>query len=167
MLLDCSLFMILQYVFAELDINNKSELIDYLCKVQNDFDPPLFDRIKNRSNVANVENYAEKLLNNANVLVYKNIKTNDIIGLIAIYTNDRINFEAYIPLLSVHVDWSGKGLASKLIEHSIQTAIENGMKTIKVKTWSSNYKAIALYTKFEFRIVSKDEFNVMFIKEIV
>jgi len=152
---------------TKLNLDNKDEVVKYLIEVQNDFKPSLFERIKNRSNVSSIERYAKKILRNANVFVYKDIDKKEIIALIAIYTNDITNFEAYIPFLSVHVDWIGKGLASRLLEHSIHTAKNNGMKIIKLRTWNSNSKAIALYTKFGFKINYIDELNVMFIKEIL
>jgi hypothetical protein len=50
-----------------LDKTYKQSLLDYLECVQSDFKPPLFQRIIERSDEQTIENYVDKLLNNANV----------------------------------------------------------------------------------------------------
>lgn len=150
---------------TKLDYTNKVQLVDYFLAVQYDFSPALFERIKNRSDVVSVEDYVEKLLINANVYAYFNLSS-EIIAVIAIYTNDTISKNAYIPILSVKKNWLGKGLASSLVEQAIQIAKINFMKTITVKTWHPNTKAISLYSKFNFIIIEKDNSNVLFEKKL-
>lgn len=139
-------------------------LIIYLTEVQHDFKPPLFQRIIERSNLDNIEKYVEKVLSKANVFVI--LDQDRIIAAIAIYTNNAVANEAYIPILSVKDKYKGKGYASKLLERAVQCAKEFEMKVINVKTWPENKKAIILYTKNGFKITQKDEVNLYFKKEI-
>lgn len=146
----------------KLESFQKKELVDYFFEVQNDFDPPLFERISKKSNVENIDAYAEKLLLNANVFVIKN--DIEIIALIAIYTNNKINYQAYIPILSVKNEWAGNGFATKLVECAITKAKDNKMRKVLVRTWQSNYKAISLYSKLKFKVKKEDNTNILFEK---
>ena len=138
-----------------LDKTYKQSLLDYLECVQSDFKPPLFQRIIERSDEQTIENYVDKLLNNANVFAICGAN-NHIQGMIAIYTNNKDTLKAYIPILSVKKDFSGKGLAKILIDCAVESAINNGMKTVDVKTWPDNEKAISLYKKCGFTQIKED-----------
>lgn len=143
---------------------NKSLLINYLTEVQNDFNPPLFLRISEKSDAKNVNEYCEKLLLKANV--YAILDMGKIVAVIAIYTNNTIEHEAYIPILSVKKKYQGRGFATRLLERAIQCAKEFNMKIINVKTWQGNKKAIFLYNKNGFKITQQDELNLYLKKEI-
>lgn len=141
-------------------------LINYLESVQSDFNPPLFQRINVKSDVKTIEDYAAKLLRNANVYAISGVTRDDIHGIIAIYTNNVDTLKAYIPILSVKKEYSGKGLAHKLIRSAEDCAFKNGMKTIDVKTWPDNKKAISLYEKCGFTQILRDDLNIYLRKQI-
>src|SRR5690606_13673192 len=134
--------------------------------VQLDFNPPLFHRINERSDVKTVENYVDKLLQNANVFAICGNSKNHIKGIIAIYTNNNDNLKAFIPILSVKKEFTGKGLAKMLIDSAVQCAYENGMIIVDVKTWPGNDKAISLYEKCGFTQIKKDDINIYLSKQI-
>lgn len=146
-----------------LNKDSKEQLMKYLDEVQFDFSPPLFDRLQNRSNVESLEKYVDKVLEYGVIISYK--RKDEIYGIIVLYNNDFENKEAYIPLLSVKKKMSGKGLAKSLIQYSIKVAVQNGMKSIKVKTWKTNIQAIYLYRSQGFHSLESDE-DITFIKKI-
>lgn len=150
------------------EVKEKDILLEYLLDVQFDFKPPLFQRINQISDVDSIEDYVDKLLNKANVFAICSGETSHKIhGIIAIYTNDIINLKAYIPILSVKKEMSGKGLAKELIEKAIDFAIESGMHSIDVKTWPRNEVAVILYKKYGFVQTKNDASNIYFTKQII
>lgn len=129
-------------------------LVEYLKSVENDFNPPLFERIRDRSNVYNVEEYANKVLSNASILYA--IYSNCICGIVIIYHNDLVTKKGYIPLLSVRKEFSGKGFAKNLVQNAIKIAFEDGMNEILVKTWKDNNSAKKIYENLGFMLIDSD-----------
>ena len=148
----------------KLQAKNKLDLINYLTEVQNDFYPPLFQRITERSNVKNIHEYCEKLLSKANVFAIFDL--GKIVAVIAIYTNNTIEHEAFIPILSVKNEFKGRGFASRLLERAFHCAKEYEMKIVAVRTWPENKNAISLYTKNGFKTIKQDKLNLNLKKEI-
>lgn len=148
----------------KLQANNKLIFINYLQEVKDDFSPPLSQRISENSNVKDINEYCEKLLSKANV--FATFDRNKIVGVIAIYTNNRIKREAYIPILSVMNNYKGRGIASRLLETAVSCAHENKMKIVHVKTWPENKNAISLYKKNKFKIIKQDESSLYLKREI-
>lgn len=146
-----------------LSIKDKSKVASYLEMVKNDFIPELGSRINERSDVSSLDFYAKKILDLGVVVC---CEVEDVMsGLVVIYVNDSKDKNAYIPLLSVRSNYSGKGIASKLINKAESIAVTNKMKRIKVKTWQSNAPAISLYTKLGYTKSFNDN-DLIFIKYI-
>ena len=142
-------------IIYKANIKNKIQLTEYLKSVQDDFHPPLFDRIANRSTVSTIEDYVEKILDNATILYTKD--TENISGIIVIYYNNLEKREGYIPLLSVKKEYSGKGIAKLLVNAAVELAFENGMNEIYVKTWLDNLAAKNVYQGLGFIIIDADK----------
>lgn len=149
--------------YRKIDIQDRERLKAFLEDVQYDFEPPLFERIEARSNVSTINAYVDKVLEKANVMVYE--KNDEFIGIIIVYANDSKNNQAYIPFLAVKNSFSGKGIATRLLENAIQIAKDNHMEKIGVKTWNDNKPAIHLYRKFGFNSEIRNE-DVIFTKNI-
>lgn len=83
-------------------------------------------------------------------------------GLILFYANDLSGCTAYISYLAVAEDFRGKGIAGKLMEDCLVRSAKNGMKQVKVETWSSNEGALALYQSHGFEVSRRyeDEYGV-------
>lgn len=137
------------------NLEDSTRIKNYIKLVQYDFKPPLFDRINQQSGTNNIDKYIDKVFTNGKI-IYADFN-NEIIGVIFIYMNDYIEYKSYIPLLSVHKKYSGKGVAQKLLTFATNLAFENSMKTIIVKTWKSNLPAINLYLKNGFISTIKGE----------
>ncbi len=138
------------------------KIVEYILEVQNDFNPPFLDRIRDKSDVSSAETYIEKVYKLGKIIF---IEIDDTVaGALFVYMNDKVNYEGYISFLSVKKDFSGKGLAQKLLNSAINLAFKNGMKKINVKTWSTNHPAINLYLKNNFQVISKSE-DIVFQKK--
>ncbi|MBT2662603.1 GNAT family N-acetyltransferase [Bacillus sp. ISL-45] len=63
-----------------------------------------------------------------------------------------------IEIMNLAVDEShqGRGLGTLLIEHAIQTAVEEGYKKVEIGTGNSSINQLALYQKVGFRITGID-----------
>ncbi|WP_322971401.1 GNAT family N-acetyltransferase [Faecalibacter sp. LW9] len=133
------------------NLTHKDQIYEYLKSVENDFTPPLFNRISNRSTVSSVEEYIEKVINNGTLLY--TVHQDQISGLVVIYHNDYSTYNAYIPLLSVKQEFSGNGIAKLLVNEAIKLATESDMHEIKVKTWKENLAAQKVYQNLGFEII--------------
>jgi len=142
-------------IIYKANIKDKINLTEYLNSVQDDFNPPLFDRINNRSTVSTIEKYVDKILDNGTVLYTKD--NENISGIIVIYHNNLEKREGYIPLLSVKKEYSGKGIAKLLVKAAVDLAFENGMNEIYVKTWKDNIAAKNVYLKNGFEIIDLEK----------
>jgi len=75
----------------------------------------------------------------------------ELVGLIAMYGNFE-NYFGFITNVSVVTEHKGKGIASKLLENSIQYATEVDLSKIKLEVDAENIAAINLYKKFCFNV---------------
>ena len=81
------------------------------------------------------------------ILIYRD---KEILGFTTIEKKSK--YLAVIGLVAVSEQERGKGIASKLIESSINRAFELGFKTIQVATQFENIPAMRLYEKCDFKI---------------
>lgn len=120
---------------------SKAEIAAHLFRCDADFMPPLSNRI-------DVDAYAAKIVSNAIRLEAWN--GGNLIGLVAIYCNDKKNFLAYITNVSVQREWAGKGVGNRLTQKVIELAKKSGAKKICLEVECGNTRAIGLYKKYGF-----------------
>lgn len=137
---------------------NKHIIADYLFIINDYFEPSLEKRLFTKSDVESFQDYALKVLKYASCLGF--LEDGKLKGLIVIYHNDEINKIAYIPILAITPSYSGKGLASALINEAILLAKSSQIKHIFVNTWIDNKKAIQLYKKNGFEIHETEDSDV-------
>lgn len=128
---------------------NKALLNQCFKLLDSSFEPSL-------SSYVDIDEYAEKLINNACVVILKTKDTHKFIGLYAIYINDPKKEVAYISSLGVLDDYKGNGYAQYLMEEAIDTAKKAGMKQIRFEVKASYTRAIKFHEKCGFK---KDEIN--------
>lgn len=124
-------------------IENLNEIKNILYQFNNVFKPTLTER------VGNLEIYAEKLYNNANIFAV--IKELQYIGFAAFYSNDIENNIAYLTQLAVKPEIENKGIGKMLLFVSIELSRKMGMKVIKLEVINDNIKAISFYKKNGFK----------------
>jgi ribosomal protein S18 acetylase RimI-like enzyme len=125
----------------------KEHLLKLLNDVQEDFSPPLSQRVQ-------IDDYADKLLERANI--YAIIINENIAGALAIYANDYENCRAYIPFLAVGQLYRDKRIATILISHTIEEIRKLGFKEIRLECLE-NSPAHRLYVKNGFERMNQIE----------
>lgn len=119
----------------------------FLSDVNNDFVPPLLERI-------NFNEYFYKLRDNAVFSVCFNIdNARQLVGLVAGYCNDHINNKAYITFVAVKNEYRGNGIAGKLINIFVEYCKKEGISEVEIET--NNVKVLKLYIKLGFKIESE------------
>lgn len=58
--------------------------------------------------------------------------------------------------VAVREDYQGRGIGKKLVQHAIESAQRENMKTVEIGTGNSGVQQLALYQKCGFRIVGVD-----------
>jgi len=123
------------------NVATADEIAEHLRKSDADFVPPLSGRVE-------ISDYARKIANHATRLEAWSAGT--LIGLVAAYNNDFEARIAHITSVSVIREWTGKGIASRLVAQCIEHAKASGMRLISLEVARNNAPAIKLYEKYGF-----------------
>lgn len=123
------------------------------------FDPPLKQRVLNRSDVQTFSDYLDKILMYGTLLIQYDEE--DIQGILSFYANDVVNKHAYISLVCVREAFQQRGVGISLLKHAKNQISTMGMKEIVVKTWKGNNSAIYLYQKSGFTVSNIDNNDVI------
>lgn len=121
-----------------LDKASAAEIAEHLARCDADFVPPLSSRVE-------ISNYAQKIANNATQ--FEAWSTGTLVGLAAVYCNNKEKRTAYITSISVLKAWAGKGIAACLMNRCIEHAKALGMKQVSLEVAEENTPAIRLYEK--------------------
>ncbi len=127
-------------------------IIELLHELENDFDPKL-------SAVIDIPNYAEKIKNNAKIISY--FDNGNLIAFIAFYCNDLETRIGFMSMLAVDKKNQGKGLAKNLIYSSIEFLKNENFHKYRLEVFKKNIKAINLYIKLGFKVISELDFSVI------
>lgn len=127
--------------FSSLDNEDLSSLLQYLKRIDQDFTPPLSSRVV-------LEDYANKLINRAEIFAYKDID-NSIKGFIAFYTNIDEK-SAYITLLSIDKNQRGNGLARNLVQSCVDFCKLKHLNSIELEVSLANSSVIKIYEDIGF-----------------
>lgn len=126
--------------------SQKQKLLLFLESINEDFSPPLTDKVS-------LEEYVNKIIENAELVLESN--NEEICGLVVLYCNDKQSNRAYIPLCGVNKEFRGKGIAKSLMEKAILIVKKAGYHTLAIH--SNNPIAINLYKKLGFKIIEGNE----------
>jgi len=118
-----------------------AQIVEHLMCCDTDFVPPLSERVE-------IANYAGKIVSKA--ARFEAWSSGTLIGLVAAYCNDLGRHIAHITSVSVVKEWTGKGIAARLIAHCIAHAKAAGMHQIGLEVAVANVPAINLYKKSGF-----------------
>jgi GNAT superfamily N-acetyltransferase/2-polyprenyl-3-methyl-5-hydroxy-6-metoxy-1,4-benzoquinol methylase len=117
------------------------EIAEHLLRCDADFVPPLSSRVDVRA-------YARKIAGKASR--FEAWSGRALVGLVAAYCNDQERRIAYITSVSVLREWTGKGVAARLIGRCLAHAAAAGMRWVSLEVGKDNAPAIALYEKSGF-----------------
>ncbi len=119
-----------------------SEVIEHLRACDMSFMPPLSTR-------CDISEYACKLI--ASSQRFEAWINTSLVGMLAIYCNQKITSPAYISNISVLPSFQGRGIAKQLMSNCFSFTKLLGYTTIELNVDQSNKHAIALYVKYGFR----------------
>jgi ribosomal protein S18 acetylase RimI-like enzyme len=125
-------------------VSNKAsevEIADHLTHCDADFVPPLSDRVE-------IAAYAKKIADHA--MRFEAWSGNTLVGLVAAYCNDHEKRAAYITSVSVLKGWTGKGIATGLVNQCVEYAKVLGMRQISLDLAGDNTPAFRLYEHIGF-----------------
>lgn len=126
-------------------VNTASEniILEHLRNCDSDFDPPLSHRV-------NIKNYARKIKHKA--MLFEAWSNNTLIGLVAIYCNDKAERTAFVTSVSILKDWMGNGIAMQLMATCLKQMKNSGIKQVDLEVGAENSPAIKLYEKNGFML---------------
>lgn len=130
---------------------SESEIDDHLSRCSAQFVPPLDTRVE-------IREYARKLA--AKATTFEAWSGGLLIGLVALYCNDRRGRVAYITSVSVLPDWGGKGIAVCLLTQSVEHARISEMRKISLEVTKENTRAIRTYEKCGF-LMPREEASIL------
>jgi ribosomal protein S18 acetylase RimI-like enzyme len=125
----------------KVNIAKKNDIIYHFNHCDSSFFKSLSERVE-------ISEYSKKIEKLATTFEAWSGKT--LIGLIAVYFNDTINRIAFITNVSVVKKFQQKGIASYLLNQSIEYAIKNEFSSIELEVEKQNHKAIRLYKQKNF-----------------
>lgn len=104
--------------------------------------PKVLDR------VPSFDEYAQKLSQNAEVISM--INDGNVIGYLAYYANDQVDYIGYITLIGILPGFQKLGYGQTLIKYCFELMKKSGMKTAKLEVSIDNISAMSFYKKIGF-----------------
>jgi ribosomal protein S18 acetylase RimI-like enzyme len=130
-----------QYVITR-DKATSGEIELHLKAVDLHFVPPLSSRV-------GLGAYATKI--HANAARFEAWKSDELVGLVAMYCNVESPQTAFITSVSVLADWRGKGIADSLLQAAIDHARTQHSEHIALEVNAKNTAAVRKYETLGFR----------------
>jgi N-acetylglutamate synthase-like GNAT family acetyltransferase len=118
------------------DCASISEIYDFLKSCDADFVPHLSSRV-------NITEYAKKISQNGNL--FEAWCEDKLVGLVALYCNDKENGIAYITNVNVERSFMRGGIATKLVHNAIELAKSSKMQQIYLEVAINNSSARKFY----------------------
>ncbi|MCE5202249.1 MAG: ATP-grasp domain-containing protein [Synergistaceae bacterium] len=142
-------------------VKSQYDISNLLLKFNNYFYPTLLDKIEN------LDNYVNKLQNNAIVLRITDVNDN-IRAFASFYANDTMNYIAYLTIIAVDESVQRHGIGKLLLTKVEEISRTNGMKYVKLSTHNFNTTAIAFYGKNGYTVSEYlVDGNIYMIKKLV
>jgi len=125
-------------------------VINFFQLVDNDFVPPLSKRFDIKKEIKSLFKHQEKFL-----LLEKKGR---IIGVLS-FSEDKNKKYALISYLVIHPAYRDKNLGRNLLEECFNLLIGDKIPKVIIQTWSTNQKALDLYSKkgFVIKKIVKDD----------
>ncbi|MBC7694106.1 MAG: GNAT family N-acetyltransferase [Burkholderiales bacterium] len=123
----------------------------HLNYCNNSFIPPLNTRV-------DLKEYSKKIYNNA--VTFEAWHDQRLIGLIATYFNKEDNF-GFITSVSLAKEYSGVGIASKLLEMCVEYAAKHHYDELKLEVNNDNIPAVNFYKKYNFTQIDINKDSLM------
>ena len=123
------------------------QLVDLLRTYGDLLPAPLSSRM-------NLEAYASKLKTRGDIGVA--VINEQIVGLQALYANDKHTLTAYLPFVAVLPAYQSRGLGKTMLSRALALARQRGMQRLQLEVARENLRAQGLYQSLGFRFVRGD-----------
>ena len=120
---------------------NEKNILLHLTDCDNNFTPPLSER-------TDLGSYANKIFEKA--VTFEAWNDNHLIGLIAAYLSTDNIRSVFITNISVTKEFTGKGIASRLLRNCIAHCTKNDYFVLNLEVNRNNSQAIGFYEKHQF-----------------
>lgn len=117
------------------------QIAEHLLYCDAYFVPPLSGRVE-------ISSYAQKMVDKATR--FEAWASGTLAGLVAAYDNNQEKRIAYITSVSVLKEWTGQGIAERLMNQCVEYVKASGMWQIRLEVAAENTPAIKLYEKSGF-----------------
>ncbi len=134
------------------DTASVNDVFLHLSSCNENFEPSLDKKV-------NIETYSKKIAQLSTT--FEAWVENNLVGLVGTYFNDEQNRKGYITNVSTLKEYSGKGIASNLVNNCVEYANRNGFSEISLEVNADNRRAIKLYEKFNFTQVGVNSENII------
>ena len=131
----------------KVDACTEKDIRSHLSGCDRRFSPPLSDRV-------DIGEYSRKLRLNA--ITFEAWNGESLVGMVAAYL-DVGERSCFITNTSVLAEFSGRGVAARLLAACLERARAEQVETVSLEVSKDSHPAIRLYTKFGFRIVGNRE----------
>jgi ribosomal-protein-alanine N-acetyltransferase len=111
-----------------------------------------------------IPTYSTKIVQNS--ITFEAWDNDTLVALLAAYFNDKENKKGFITNVSTVKDFTGKGIASNLMNRCIIYAEENSFSEIVLEVSVENTSAVNFYKKFNFIQVSTID-DLLVMKKII
>jgi len=121
---------------------SEQDIYAHLVQCNESFIPRLEERV-------DIQEYSKKIAEKA--VTFEAWSGDSLAGLVAAYFNEPKGQIGYITSVSIMKDYMGMGVASTLVDLSIDYAREHGFETIMLEVAKGNEHAVQLYRRLLFR----------------
>jgi ribosomal protein S18 acetylase RimI-like enzyme len=128
-----------------------AQIAEHLLRCDANFVPPLSGRVE-------IKGYAKKIASKATR--FEAWTGGTLVGLVAAYCNDQEKRIGYMTSVSVLREWTGQGIAARLVRLCVEHMKTLGVRQISLEVASGNMPAIKLYENSGF-VAGKT--NVLFV----
>ena len=129
------------------------DVLQHLVKCNENFIPALNEKV-------DIKAYSQKIAKNS--ITFEAWINDELSGLIAAYFNDGEKKKGFITNVSTIKAYSGKGIASQLMEMCISYGVRHKFGEITLEVFQYNKSAIQLYKKYGFHQTGdKDNLVIM------
>ncbi len=137
----------------------KEELFKVLYRIENQWPDSM------AKDASGLKVYSEKIYDNACVIGL--VENDEILGVAAVYVNDKDTYKAYLTYIALMEEVGHKGLGTLLLKECETIAKDNGMQFLKLEVKTINERAKAFYKKNGYsKVADASEFSMYMEKEL-
>ena len=131
----------------KVNASTEKDIRSHLSGCDRRFSPPLSDRV-------DIGEYSKKL--RVNAVTFEAWNGESLVGMVAAYI-DASERSCFITNTSVLAEFSGRGVAARLLAACLERARAEQVETVSLEVSKDSQPAIRLYTKFGFQVVGHRE----------